>query len=326
MPPSVDSPHLIYRRDYFGAPIRNHADTEWMRERQLEALYRIRFDERRNTDHALLDLYEELAAGRDTDERAWLIIVAQPRIPVAGRQLDLAKAQAVVRDTEPRALDWVGTSAGVHPLEAVDRLNPRRGLRRWVLVNDAGGTRSWYEAWMAVHDSGAVNLAHAIGGQRIVGPEMTTLPGNRMRSRHIECAVSDCMALLREATKALGVANEYDLALGIEWTGDEPLIIETVDGEGSRFDGTSIALARYAKVRLSVRLDVDDEGFLAQASALTQDTVNHGGVQNVQAISGHQIRWARAGEFQQALARGSGRRVARGAVWPRYVYVTNCGW
>jgi hypothetical protein len=282
--PSIDTPHLIYRGEYFGAPIRNHADTEWMRERRLEALYRIRFEERRDSDRALLELYDELAAGRDTAERAWLIVVAQPRIPVAGRQLDLARVQAVVRDTEPRALGWVRRDAGVHPLEAVDRLNPRRGLRRWVLVNDANGNRAWWESWMAVHDSGAVSLAHAIGGHRIVGPDMDTLPGNRIRSRHIECSVADFMALLREATTALAVTSEYDLVLGIEWTGDDPLVIETTDGQGFRFDGTSIPLARYTKVRAAARLDVDDEGFLGQAYALAQDAVNQGGVQNVQAM------------------------------------------
>lgn len=284
VPPSVDTPHLIYRGEYFGAPIRNHADTEWMRERQLEALYRSRFEERRNTDRALVDLYDELAAGRDTAERAWLIIVAQPRIPLAGRQLDLMKVQAVVRDTEPRALGWARRDAGVHPLEAVDRLNPRRGLRRWVLVNDANGTRSWWESWMAIHDSGAISLAQAIGGHRIVGPEMETLPGNRIRSRHIECSIADFMALLREATAALGVTSEYDSLLGIEWTGDDPLVIETTDGQGFRFDSTSIPLARYTKVRSAVRLDVDDEVFVDQAYALAQDAVNQGGVQHVQAI------------------------------------------
>lgn len=284
VPPSVETPHLIYRGEYFGAPIRNHADTEWMRERKLEALYRSRFEERRNTDRALVELYDELAAGRDTAERAWLIVVAQPRIPLAGRQLELMKVQAVVRDTQPRALGWARRDAGVHPLEAVDKLNPRRGLRRWVLVNDANGNRSWRESWMAIHDSGAISLAQAIGGHRIVGPEMETLPGNRIRSLHIECSIADFMALLREATAALGVTSEYDSLLGIEWTGDDPLVIETTDGQGFRFDSTSIPLARYTKVRSAVRLDVDDEGFLEQAYALAQDAVNQGGVQNVQAL------------------------------------------
>jgi hypothetical protein len=92
------------------------------------------------------------------------------------------------------------------------------------------------------------------------------------------------MALLREATRALGITGEYDLELGIEWGGVDPLVIETTDGQGFRFDGSSIPMARFTKVRSALRLDVDDDGFLEQAYALAQDAVNQGGVQNVQAM------------------------------------------
>jgi hypothetical protein len=37
VPASVDGPHLIYRNDFFGAPIRNDADTVWMKEREVAA-------------------------------------------------------------------------------------------------------------------------------------------------------------------------------------------------------------------------------------------------------------------------------------------------
>ncbi|MFI7120738.1 hypothetical protein [Amycolatopsis sp. NPDC049868] len=38
IPASVDVPRLIYWGEYFGAPIRNDADTVWMREQQLARL------------------------------------------------------------------------------------------------------------------------------------------------------------------------------------------------------------------------------------------------------------------------------------------------
>ena len=80
VPASADGPHLIYRNEYFGAPIRNNADTVWMKEHQIEAMYRARFEERRHTAEALDHLYSELVAGRDTDHRAWLIAVGRPRV------------------------------------------------------------------------------------------------------------------------------------------------------------------------------------------------------------------------------------------------------
>ena len=44
VPASVDGPHLIYKNDYFGAPVRSDSDTVWMKERQIEAMYRARFE------------------------------------------------------------------------------------------------------------------------------------------------------------------------------------------------------------------------------------------------------------------------------------------
>ncbi len=52
-----------------------------MKERQIEAMYRARFDERRRSSEAVDLLYNETAAGKGTAKRAWLIAVAHPRIP-----------------------------------------------------------------------------------------------------------------------------------------------------------------------------------------------------------------------------------------------------
>lgn len=37
VPTSIDGPHLIYKHDYFAAPVRNDSDTVWMKERQVAA-------------------------------------------------------------------------------------------------------------------------------------------------------------------------------------------------------------------------------------------------------------------------------------------------
>ncbi|MFF0726042.1 hypothetical protein [Streptomyces sp. NPDC004134] len=61
VPSSVDGPHLIYRHEYFGAPVRNDSDTVWMKERQIEAMYRARFGERRHATEALDALVADAA-------------------------------------------------------------------------------------------------------------------------------------------------------------------------------------------------------------------------------------------------------------------------
>jgi hypothetical protein len=249
-----------------------------MRERQLEALYRYRLNERRNSDESLQALYDELTAGRNIVDRAWLFAVAQPRIPTIGHRLDKETARTIVSAAQRRTLAGVRRNMGTHPIAMVDALNPRRGLRRWVFGKPTG---VWQESWMAIHESGAVTLAHAIGGFRVASDE--NAPGGRILSRSIECAVSDLMALLRETSSALEVMTEYDFVLGIEYQGTS-IAIESVDDFGTRWDDTSTLLPSYTKVRSSVRLDVDDEGFRAQVCEIARDAVNQGGVSDLQVL------------------------------------------
>ena len=123
VPASVDGPHLIYKSDYFGAPVRNDSDTVWMKERQIEAMYRARFDERRHAAEALDALSAEAAAGRDIGKRAWLIAVAHPRIPRFRDRLTREGARAVLSKAENLALTYAGRD-GIHPLESVDLAQP----------------------------------------------------------------------------------------------------------------------------------------------------------------------------------------------------------
>ncbi|WP_426323057.1 helix-turn-helix domain-containing protein [Microbacterium sp. E-13] len=111
VPPSVDGPHLIYKNDYFAAPVRNDSDTVWMKERQIEAMYRARFEERRHATEALDALYDEAAAGRDTDKRAWLIAVAHPRISRRRDRLTRDEARGVLTKTVGLALTYAGRGA-----------------------------------------------------------------------------------------------------------------------------------------------------------------------------------------------------------------------
>ncbi|WP_205647223.1 ATP-binding protein [Actinobaculum sp. 313] len=116
VPASVDGPHLIYKGEYFGAPIRNDADTVWMRERQIETMYRARFDERRHANEALDELYDEIAQNRDARDRAWLIAVARPRIPGVPERLSRQEAQAIFREAAGITLSFSHNNAW-HPLE-----------------------------------------------------------------------------------------------------------------------------------------------------------------------------------------------------------------
>lgn len=278
---SVDGPHLIYRNELFGAPIRNDSDTVWMKERQIEAMYRARFDERRHASEALDALYNDAVAGRDPGERAWLIAVAHPRVPSLQTRLTRDDVRLVLERAYMHAFRYANRD-GIHPFSNVAWQNPRPGLRRWVAVNDATGEHSkWKEAWISVHHDGSVTLAAAVGAHR--NSMGGTLEGHQVESRAMECAVADFMALTRAAGESTG-NDEYDLRVGMEWIGTEPLQILTIDGSGFPYEGVSTPLHRFAPVEVSVNARESDADFHRRLCDLALDCVNQGGISNLHAI------------------------------------------
>jgi hypothetical protein len=284
VPASVDGPHLIYRNDYFGAPVRNDSDTVWMKERQIEAMYRARFEERRHATEALNALYAEASAGRDTRDRSWLIAVAHPRIPRLQDRMTRETARRILSKAEKVTLSFA-SNRGVHPLESVDRMNPRPGLRRWVAVNAATSPHSnWKEAWASIHHDGSVTLSAAVGGhpsgRSWDSTGISYFEGYEVESTAIECAVADLMAVLRTTAEAIGT-DEYDIRVGIEWEGGDSLLILTQDTMGFTYRDVSIPLHRYSPVETTVNAQGSDAEFARQVHDLAQDCVNQGGISNL---------------------------------------------
>jgi Putative DNA-binding domain len=278
VPASVDGPHLIYRNQYFGAPVRNDSDTVWMKERQIEAMYRARFDERRHASEAMDALFTEISTGRDSDKRAWLIAVGHPRVPRIGGRLTREQARGVLERSEKLTLQYAGRG-GIHPLESVDRLNPRPGLRRWVAVNSATSEQSaWKESWASIHHDGSVTLAAVVGGHR--SSRDGYFEGWQIESAAIECAIADLMALVRATAEATD-NDDYDLRVGIDWSGEQPLTILTKDNTGFTYDGVSTPLYRYTPVETSVNAAGSDPDFLESLRDLARDCLNQGGISNL---------------------------------------------
>lgn len=274
VPASIDGPHLIYRNEFFGAPMRNDADTVWMKERQLEAMYRARFDERRHAAEALDSLYFEASAGLKESDRAWLLAVAYPRVPRPLKRLTRDEARWVL-ECSTRVVVKYARSDGVHPLENMDRLNPRPGLRRWV-ARDATteGTR-WKAAWASIHHDGSVILAAAVGGHR--SGSNTFRDATQVESAAIEAAVADHMALLRSTAESTN-SDEFDVRVGIHWAKEKPLSILASDAGGRAYDYGSAPLLHYTPVDTSVNARDSQEVFHEHVYLLARDCINQGGV------------------------------------------------
>jgi hypothetical protein len=88
---------------------------------------------------------------------------------------------------------------------------------------------------------------------------------------------------MRATSDHLGT-TEYETRVGIEWSGDQPIVIETVDHHGLPYDGNSLPLARYTPVSTTIDASAAEESFFSQLSDLARDCVNQGGISNLQAL------------------------------------------
>jgi hypothetical protein len=87
-------------------------------------------------------------------------------------------------------------------------------------------------------------------------------------------------ALVRTAAETTD-NDEYDVRLGIEWTGQQPLSILTKDNMGFTYDGTSVPLHRYTPVETTVNAVEPAADFFWHVHDFAHDCVNQGGISNV---------------------------------------------
>jgi hypothetical protein len=88
------------------------------------------------------------------------------------------------------------------------------------------------------------------------------------------------MALVRATAEATR-NDEYDLRIGIDWSGDQALTILTKDNMGFTYDGVSTPLRRYTPVETTINAVEGPSDFLEHVRELAQDCLNQGGISNL---------------------------------------------
>lgn len=279
--PSSDVPHLVQYKDHFGAPIRNGSDTVWMNERQIEAMYRARFEERRRAAETLDGYYAEALEQVGSTERPWLVAIARPRIPDAIARPSSEDASALFKNAGEYALK-MARRRGTHIFEVTDHINPRPGLRRWTALGHVRDEDSpGRPAWANVHHDGSVSLVAPVGGLR-AGQEYVCEPHDVLQWE-LENAVVDLAALVRSGNKVLG-HDEYDVRIGVEWAGTEALRVMEVGWGGYAYSGRSIPLRRYSPVRTTLSPAMNTVDFQRAVHALAEDCINQGGLTELSVV------------------------------------------
>jgi hypothetical protein len=139
------------------------------------------------------------------------------------------EARRLFQDASKASLTYAKRH-GIRPFAVVDLLNPRPGLRRWVVANTptAEGEPRWKQARASIHFDGSVTVVFAVGGHRT---QDGFQPGSLIDSAAVEGAVADFMGLVRTVGGHIG-SVDYEIRVGIEWTGQDQMIMQTVDNLG----------------------------------------------------------------------------------------------
>lgn len=283
VPPTNEPPHLIFVGDSFRAPYRNGPDTAWMTERMLESSYRARFNARREREDELREILAQVLM-RDHASDLWIGAVARPtgEVPFAQR-LEREQVQGILDGALKLADLWVRHK--VHPLEWLDRSNPRPGLRRWVarFGRYSEATR-WREAQAQVLDSGTITLTAAMGKGR-AGAD-TTFGPSEVGSDRVETFIADFMAMLQLTAVELGLFG-YEILVDFCGPSGSPIMLRIPDRSlnGYYLDPeNSSPIHHFVPVETVVDATARPEVFLDQVREIALDVVNQGGVSYLHSI------------------------------------------
>lgn len=272
IPESDEVPHLVYRNEYFGAPRRNGAATTWLREREVESMYRARFDARRYADTALAELSERALDGYRRGALTF-VAVARPSIEVTRTEAPPRSEARELMETAQELTLRLSNSNGGHPLDHLHTMHPRTGLRRWQAWT-VPGTRQWDEARVAIHHDGSVTVVTEVGGRPRMG---ASAPPWVVNTVELESAVADFMALIRVVGEQRGIPA-YVARVTVYSGVQQAMMLEIGDEFGQPTSGGSVPIPSFEPIELSVRTDVTLAEYHQAVRQLALDCTTQGGV------------------------------------------------
>lgn len=276
IPASVDGPHLVYRGDLFGAPLRTIADTQWMNERLIEASYRTCFEAARRSREELDELFADMATSMDPNLHAVLVGAARPRAPApAPKRRTLTDVIPIVNEAPLVSKWWLGYD--YHPLEDVTPYGAYPALRGWIIPPTEAA--QWRRARAAVFDDGSVGLAWKAGGHRH-GAQGEEREPWQVRADAVESFVAALLALVHTVA-ADDPAGDVEILIGAELSlfPHAPASSERLQFAPSDVPGNSQAFKmllgdRFRSIRRTVDPSVDNQTFVRTAIEIATDCMN----------------------------------------------------
>jgi len=270
VPASQQVPHMLIGKDKkFNVPIRHGADTDWLAEPEIARLYQQRFNAAMERRELLIELYErtkQLAS----HSGFWAVGVARPvtrTVTAPMESHDVSQFANRLVNQKENLWDYSRMETPFGAYHA--NVYPRRGFRSWhFLLLPEEGVHP--ESYLAFHDDGAVSALVNLPAQE---------EGNSVHAFFIEAFIADLMLAARGMSKKHG-SPEYDIRVGIEWEGSEPLHLYRPHELGA-FD--PLPVTKFVPVEATVDLS-DDGTFFDNVEVVAEDCLNQSGIRGLKII------------------------------------------
>ncbi|MGW6936869.1 AlbA family DNA-binding domain-containing protein [Lentzea sp. NPDC054927] len=217
VPASSNAPHIVGEKNEMGVPYRDGSDTRWMTESQLERAYRDRFARRVDDRAALSALIEHLGSEIDLANGVWVAVSARPAAltSLAGErpkreQVTATHLQMLDLASEIQSTDQ-GRISVIAELPNYAVINPRAGLRRWVMVSnphaeDPAELPDWGR--VELHHDGSVALAVGAGTWiRSDADFIDDGSAHRVPVRVVDSLLVEAVALVAAHVRSVGGAG-----------------------------------------------------------------------------------------------------------------------
>ena len=294
VPASPSAPHGLEDQGTFRFPYRYGPQTLWMREPELERAYGERFARQVSEREQLATLVSEVTDRLDFGVGAWLLGVARPRVPRTGLVADTPREEVRSIVDRARALsNEIVPRGGFFKYGFVDAiehesLNPRRGLRRWVVRNNPppGGNDQSQGVHVEIHHDGTSVLAAQLNWN--APPTDSVL----VVSELIESAATDLVALADATSKARHVHTPLALRLDLIPDPTSPLLFRaaTTYGPGGYpidtprpIDG-AWTLRRFTPLETELPATADTEALTDAACDLATDAMHQFGAESIRLL------------------------------------------
>ncbi|WP_114202929.1 helix-turn-helix domain-containing protein [Janibacter anophelis] len=225
VPDSREVPHFARKgQDAFVAPRRNGPHTVFLSDREIEQAFRSRFHQNDDRERHLQSLFEEAALPLDPTEGVALVAAAVPFEPLNdSTPIDDHTARNLFHQTFTGGLlakqnGWGWCYGDV-----------RKGLRRWTMR----GTQAPEVYAKGVHEDGTVLASYRLGNLETDKTRAQYYPVGRPNdcmSMHVEHALVDAVALLRNSAQSLNVQGGYRMRVGLVGAPGSPMHVRTTEG------------------------------------------------------------------------------------------------